>query len=96
MSIDCFCCKVKNYPKYSETLNILDQSFEDVIQFYRFPAQHPKNIRTTNSVKNINMQLKKGKVIKTFPILYSAFRLIIALFMVIQENLDNTKRALTG
>ncbi|MBF0841149.1 transposase [Staphylococcus lentus] len=55
MSIDCFCCKVKNYPKYSETLNILDQSFEDVIQFYRFPAQHPKNIRTTNSIKNINM-----------------------------------------
>ena len=42
------------------------------------------------------MQLKKGKVIKTFPILYSAFRLIIALFMVIQENLDNAKRALTG
>lgn len=88
-----FVTKYENNPKYSEALNILDQGFEDATQFYRFPAQHHKNIRTTNSIENINMQLRKReKVIKTFPNLDSAFRLIGALLMDIQENLDNAKR----
>lgn len=85
--------KYQNNPKYSEALHILDQGFEDATQFYRFPAQHHKSLRTTNSIENINMQVRKReKVIKTFPNLDAAFRLIGAVLMDIQENLDNSKR----
>ncbi|WP_239701669.1 IS256 family transposase [Mammaliicoccus sp. D-M17] len=85
--------KYQNNPKYSEALNILDQGFEDAAQFYRFPAQHHKSLRTTNSIENINMQVRKReKVIKTFPNLDSAFRLIGAVLMDIQENFDSSKR----
>lgn len=85
--------KYQNNPKYSEALNILDQGFEDAAQFYRFPAQHHKSLRTTNSIENINMQVRKReKVIKTFPNLDSAFRLIGAVLMDIQENFDSSNR----
>ena len=85
--------KYQNNPKYSEAFNILDQGFEDAAQFYRFPAQHHKSLRTTNSIENINMQVRKReKVIKTFPNLDSAFRLIGAVLMDIQENFDSSKR----
>ncbi|WP_436894810.1 transposase, partial [Mammaliicoccus sciuri] len=67
-------------PKYVEAIKILDEGFEDASQFYRFPAQHHKNLRTTNSVENINMQLRKReKIVKTFSNLDSAFRLIGAV-----------------
>ncbi|WP_459213238.1 transposase, partial [Mammaliicoccus fleurettii] len=43
--------------------------------------------------ENINMQVRKReKVIKTFPNLDSAFRLIGAVLMDIQENFDSSNR----
>ncbi|UTI88336.1 transposase [Mammaliicoccus sciuri] len=52
-----------------------------------------KNLRTTNSVENINMQLRKReKIVKTFPNLDSAFRLIGAVLMDIQERFDKSNR----
>ncbi|MEB6255984.1 IS256 family transposase [Mammaliicoccus sciuri] len=88
-----FIAQYESNPKYVEAIKILDEGFEDASQFYRFPAQHHKNLRTTNSVENINMQLRKReKIVKTFPNLDSAFRLIGAVLMDIQEIFDKSNR----
>ncbi|UTI87335.1 transposase [Mammaliicoccus sciuri] len=88
-----FIAQYESNPKYVEAIKILDEGFEDASQFYRFPAQHHKNLRTTNSVENINMQLRKReKIVKTFPNLDSAFRLIGAVLMDIQERFDKSNR----
>ncbi|WP_436863409.1 transposase, partial [Mammaliicoccus sciuri] len=43
--------------------------------------------------ENINMQLRKReKIVKTFPNLDSAFRLIGAVLMDIQESFDKSNR----
>ncbi|MEB8132627.1 IS256 family transposase [Mammaliicoccus sciuri] len=90
---DEFIAQYESNPKYVEAIKILDEGFEDASQFYRFPAQHHKNLRTTNSVENINMQLRKReKIVKTFPNLDSAFRLIGAVLMDIQERFDKSNR----
>ncbi|WP_182670672.1 IS256 family transposase, partial [Mammaliicoccus sciuri] len=90
---DEFIAQYESNPKYVEAIKILDEGFEDASQFYRFPAQHHKNLRTTNSVENINMQLRKReKIVKTFSNLDSAFRLIGAVLMDIQERFDKSNR----
>lgn len=84
---------LESNPKYEQALKIFDEGFEDAAQFYRFPTRNHKNLRTTNSIENINMQVRKReKVIKTFPNMESAIRLIGAVLMDIQEFFDHTKR----
>jgi len=80
---------VEDNPKYEAAINKLDDGFDEATQFYQFPATHHVHIRTTNSIENINMQIRRReRVIRIFPNPDSAFRLIGAVLLDMSENLD--------
>lgn len=69
-------------PKFDNALAILDEGFEDSIQYMNFPVTHRRNIRSTNSLERLNQEVRRReKVIRIFPNTQSAFRLIGAVLM---------------
>ena len=68
-------------------MDVLELGFDEVTQYYQFkPAIH-RFIRTTNRVKNINLQIRRReKVIRVFPNHATATRLIGAVLMDIDEE----------
>lgn len=73
--------------KYEKAMDVLEQGFDEVTQYYQFkPAIH-RFIRTTNRVENINLQIRRReKVIRIFPNHDSATRLIGAVIMDIDDE----------
>lgn len=88
-----FLSLVEDNPKFQKVIDILDEGFDDATQFFNFPQKHHKHIRTTNSIENTNLQIRRReRVIRIFPNIDSAFRLIGAVLLDLSENLDiNTK-----
>lgn len=84
-----FMTLVEDNPKFQRVINILDEGFDDATQFFKFPEQHHKHIRTTNSIENTNLQIRRReKVIRIFPNIESAFRLIGAVLLDLSETMD--------
>jgi putative transposase len=84
---DLFFEKYEENPKYQKALNILDEGFEDSIQYMNFPISHRKSIRSTNSVERLNGEIRRREsVIRIFPNTQSAFRLIGAVLISYVES----------
>ncbi|WP_252501630.1 IS256 family transposase [Sporosarcina sp. Marseille-Q4943] len=84
---DLFFEKYEENPKYQKALRILDEGFEDSIQYMNFPISHRKSIRSTNSVERLNGEIRRReKVIRIFPNTQSAFRLIGAVLISYVES----------
>lgn len=84
--------KYGNNPKFEKALSILDEGFEDTIQYMNHPETIRAHIRSTNSLERLNQEIRRReKVIRIFPNTQSAFRLIGAVLMHIQET-DYSKR----
>jgi len=67
----------------------LDEGFEDAIQFLNEPEAYWIKLRTTNNLERINGEIRRReRVIRIFPNNQSAFRLIGAVLMDIEETLD--------
>ena len=82
-------------PKYEKALAILDDGFEDTIQYMNFPERIRQYIRSTNSLERLNQEVKRReKVIRIFPNTQSAFRLIGAVLMQYQETVYSKNRPL--
>lgn len=78
--------------KYENALKVLDEGFEDTIQYMNFPKAIRVNIRSTNSLERLNQEVRRReKVIRIFPNTQSAFRLVGAVLMHYHE-LDYSKR----
>jgi len=78
--------------KYENALKVLDEGFEDTIQYMNFPKGIRVNIRSTNSLERLNQEVRRReKVIRIFPNTQSAFRLVGAVLMHYHE-LDYSKR----
>lgn len=78
--------------KYEKALTVLDEGFEDTIQYMNFPKGIRVNIRSTNSLERLNQEVRRREtVIRIFPNTQSAFRLVGAVLMHYQEN-DYSKR----
>ena len=61
--------------KYEKALAILDEGFEDTIQYMNFPEKIRSHIRSTNSLERLNEEVRRReRVIRTFPNTQSAFR----------------------
>jgi len=72
--------------KYEKALALLDEGFEDTIQYMNFPEKMRCHIRSTNSLERLNEEVRRReRVIRIFPNTQSAFRLIGALLMQYQE-----------
>jgi len=79
--------------KYTDALEILDEGYEDAIQYYSEPRIAHKHIRSTNVLERINGEVRRREsVIRIFPNQQSAFRLIGAILMDIDEAFDPGNR----
>lgn len=75
---------------YSKAASILEEGFDDATQFFSQPDSYHKSLRTTNVLERLNSEVRRReRVIRTFPNQQSAFRLIGAVLMNIEEKLDN-------
>jgi putative transposase len=74
-------------PKYEQALKILDEGFEDTIQYMEHPEDIRCHIRSTNSLERLNQEVRRReKVIRIYPNTQSAFRLVGAVLMQYQET----------
>ena len=74
--------------KYEQALKILDEGFEDTIQYMEHPEEMRCHIRSTNSLERLNQEVRRReKVIRIFPNTQSAFRLVGAVLMHYQESI---------
>ncbi|MFZ7947010.1 MULTISPECIES: IS256 family transposase [Bacillaceae] len=73
--------------KYEQALKILDDGFEDTIQYMEFQEDIRCHIRSTNSLERLNQEVRRReKVIRIYPNTQSAFRLVGAVLMHYQET----------
>ncbi|MFJ8104150.1 IS256 family transposase [Lysinibacillus sp. NPDC096212] len=85
-----------NNSKYEKALAILDEGFEDTIQYMNYPEKIRCHIRSTNSLERLNQEVRRReKVIRIFPNTQSAFRLVGAVLMQYQETVYAKKKGLT-
>jgi putative transposase len=74
-------------PKYEKALTILEEGFEDTIQYMNFPLEIRSHVRSTNTLERLNQEIRRReRVIRIFPNTQSAFRLVGAVLMHYQEN----------
>lgn len=82
----------KDNSKLSSAIEILEEGFEDTIQFFNEPEKFQLHLTSTNSLERLNQEIRRReRVIRIFPNTQSAFRLIGALLME-NENLHLNKR----
>jgi putative transposase len=73
--------------KYEQALKILDEGFEDTIQYMEYPEDIRCHIRSTNSLERLNQEVcRREKVIGIYPNTKTAFRLVGAVLMQNQET----------
>lgn len=87
--------KYSDESKYQKALEILDNGFEDTIQYMHFNESIRQHIRSTNSLERLNQEVRRREtVIRIFPHTQSAFRLIGAVLMRYEEHMIQTQRKL--
>lgn len=81
--------------KYEKALAILDEGFEDTIQYMDHPGHIRLHIRSTNSLERLNQEIRRREnVIRIFPNTQSAFRLVGAVLMHYQETIYSKRKSL--
>ncbi|MEK4285038.1 IS256 family transposase [Ureibacillus sp. FSL K6-0165] len=84
--------KFSDQARFEKALKILDEGFEDTIQYMNFPEKIRPHIRSTNTLERLNQEVRRReRVIRIFPNTQSAFRLIGAVLMDYQEIYDRRK-----
>ncbi|MFZ7946952.1 IS256 family transposase [Neobacillus sp. 19] len=87
--------KFAGEPKFEKALAILDEGFEDTIQYMNFPENIRYHIRSTNSLERLNQEVRRReKVIRIFPNNQSAFRLVGAVLMQYQDTVYAKRKSL--
>ncbi|WP_174734782.1 IS256 family transposase [Mesobacillus harenae] len=82
--------------KYEKALAILDEGFEDTIQYMNYPEKVRCHIRSTNSLERLNQEVRRReKVVRVFPNTQSAFRLVGAVLMQYQESAYSVRKSLS-
>jgi transposase-like protein len=81
--------------KYEQALKVLDEGFEDTIQYMEHPEDMRCHIRSTNSLERLNQEVRRReKVIRIFPNTQSAFRLVGAVLMHYQESIYSKQKSI--
>lgn len=79
---DDFLKEFNSNEKLEKTRNILEDAFEDAIQYLNEEENYHKHIRSTNSLERLNQEVRlRERVIRIFSNTQSAFRLIGAVLM---------------
>lgn len=81
-------------PKIEKAIQTLEDGFEDAVQYLNEPVRFQQFIRSTNSLERLNQEVRRREqVIRIFPNTQSAFRLIGAVLM--QVNEEQAKKQIT-
>lgn len=87
--------RYKDQAKLEKAIHVLEEGFEDTIQYLVEPVQRHQFIRSTNSLERLNQEIRRReRVIRIFPNHRSAFRLVGALLMDYDEEMRGNKRVL--
>lgn len=87
-----FISSYKDNPKLEKAIDILEEGFEDSIQYFNEPEKYQKHLCSTNSIERLNQEIRRReRVIRIFPNTQSAFRLIGA-FLMENDRLQIIKR----
>lgn len=87
-----FTNKYEGTKGFSKAIEILDDGFEDAIQFLSHPVGYHKHLRTTNMLERVNQEVRRReKVIRIFTNEQSAIRIIGSVLMDIEEDWDKNK-----
>jgi putative transposase len=90
---DEFISKHIENPKIKNAISVLEEGFEDSIQYLDQPEKFQLHISSTNSLERLNQEIRRReRVIRIFPNTQSAFRLIGALLMENEQLQLNKKR----
>jgi len=81
--------KYEGDKRYTKAIEKLDAGYEDATQFYAEDKDTHVHIRTTNVLERLNAEVRRREnVIRIFPNIDSAFRLIGAVLMDCEEAMD--------
>ncbi len=82
-------------PKFTNALKILDEGFEDTIQYMGHSQALWPHIRSTNSLERLNQEVRRReRVIRIFPNTQSAFRLVGAVLLHYQQTVYSKRKSL--
>lgn len=75
--------------RYEKAIEKLDSGYEDATQFYAEDKETHVHIRTTNVLERLNSEIRRREsVIRIFPNIHSAFRLLGAVLMDCEQEMD--------
>lgn len=73
--------------KYPKLCAWVEENIEETFTFYRLPRAHHKHLKSTNLLERLNQEIKRRTlVVRIFPNVESALRLIRALAVEIHED----------
>lgn len=82
-------------PKYKAALAVLEDGFEDTMQYMNEPVSMRRYVRSTNYLERLNQEVRRReRVIRIFPNTQSAFRLIGGILMHFQDKVLAHKESL--
>lgn len=89
--------RFSNETRFQNALAILDEGFEDTIQYMNFPEKIRIHIRSTNSLERLNQEVRRReRVIRIFPNSQSAYRLVGAVLMHYHVSDYSKRKSLMG
>ncbi len=84
--------KYQDKKGFQKTCELLDEGFDDAMQYHAHPVEYHKHIRTTNTVERINREMRRReKVVQIFPNDQSAIRLLGFVLKDTHEKWENQK-----
>ncbi len=87
--------KFEDDSKYEKALAILEDGFEDTIQYINLPENMRIFIRSTNSLERLHQEVRRReRVIRIFPNTQSAFRLIGSVLMHYEDTVYKKRKYL--
>ncbi len=88
---------VKKYSQSAPRLSVwMEENLEQGLTVMSFPAEHQKQLRTTNLCERVNREIKRRtRVVSIFPNARSLERLVTAVLMEISEDWQSGARYLT-
>jgi putative transposase len=85
--------KFSDEPRFEKALKVLDEGFEDTIQYMEHPESIRPHIRSTNSLERLNQEVRRReRVIRIFQNTQSAFRLVGAVLLHYQQTVYSKRK----